>query len=159
MHDFPNHAENQRKSVVLTFSIRLCLCIIKIFRGGQGWWHLQNPLPPMNNFCLYPSPVLRCFWKDPLMTPTPTTPLQKHPLLLPPSLSATPPPPLKMLIIHFSINKVITLAWVFSQCLIHLLNNQRINSHGQLNVLPAFFINIIWKTFGKNFLRQNIFKI
>ena len=23
----------------------------------------------VNNFCLYPPPVLRCFWKDPLMTP------------------------------------------------------------------------------------------
>ena len=51
----------------------------------------------MNNFCLYPPPVFRCFWKDPLMTPT--TPLQA-------SFTATPPPhppplpPLKILIIH-----------------------------------------------------------
>ena len=37
----------------------------------------------MNNFCLYPPPVLRCFWKDPLMTPT--TPLRA-------SFTATPPP-------------------------------------------------------------------
>ena len=29
----------------------------------------SNPLPPTNNFCLYPPPVLKCFWKDPLMTP------------------------------------------------------------------------------------------
>ena len=27
--------------------------------------------PPSSNFCLYPPPVLRCFWKDPLMTPPP----------------------------------------------------------------------------------------
>ena len=29
----------------------------------------SKPHPPTNNFCLYPHPVLRCFWKDPLMTP------------------------------------------------------------------------------------------
>ena len=34
----------------------------------------SNPLPPTNNFCLYPPPVFRCFWKDPLMTPTPHHP-------------------------------------------------------------------------------------
>ena len=47
-------------------------CMIKILwgRGGDG---LQNPLPPMNNSCLYSRAVLRCFWKDPLMTPTPPT--------------------------------------------------------------------------------------
>ena len=62
------------------------------FSGGAGWWHLQNPLPPTNNFCLYPPPVLRCFWKDPLMTPTPHHPTSStfhcypppHPSLLPP---------------------------------------------------------------------------
>ena len=37
------------------------------------------------DFCLYPAPVLRRFWKDPLMTPTPTTPLQA-------SFTATPLP-------------------------------------------------------------------
>ena len=52
----------------------------------------------MNNFCHYPPPDLRCFWKDPLMTPHPTTPLQA-------SFTATPlpihqPSPLKILIIH-----------------------------------------------------------
>ena len=41
----------------------------------------SQPHPPLNNFCLYPPPVLRCFWKDPLMTPT--TPLQA-------SFTATP---------------------------------------------------------------------
>ena len=43
----------------------------------------SKPPPPTNNFCLYPPPVLRCFWKDPLMTPT--TPLQA-------SFTATPHP-------------------------------------------------------------------
>ena len=51
----------------------------------------SNPPPPTNNFCLYPPPVLRCFWKDPLMTPPP--PNIKHPSLLPPSPSTTPPHP------------------------------------------------------------------
>ena len=47
-------------------------CRIKIFRGqGAGVVTPSKPSPPMNNFCLYPRPVLRCFWKDPLMTPTP----------------------------------------------------------------------------------------
>ena len=51
--------------------------MIKIFGGegvgGRGGDTFKPP-PPTNNFCLYPPPVLRCFWKDPLMTPT--TPLQ-----------------------------------------------------------------------------------
>ena len=47
---------------------------LKFSGGRQGWWHIQTPLPPTNNFCLHPPPVLRCFWKDPLMTPT--TPIQ-----------------------------------------------------------------------------------
>ena len=59
----------------------------------------------MNNFCLYPPPVLRCFWKDPLMTPPPpTTPLQAPFSATPlpihhPSPSITPPP-LKILIMY-----------------------------------------------------------
>ena len=48
--------------------------------------------PPTNNFCLYPPPVLRCFWKDPLMTPHPHHPTSSifycypppHPPPLPP---------------------------------------------------------------------------
>ena len=72
----------------------MCLdpCVWFKFSGGQGWWHFQNPLPPMNNFCLYPPPVLRCFWKDPLMTPHPHHPTSStfhcypppHPPPLPP---------------------------------------------------------------------------
>ena len=59
-------------------------CMIKIFRGGRGGDTFKTS-PPTNNFCLYPPPVLRCFWKDPLMTPPPTTPLQA-------SFTATPLP-------------------------------------------------------------------
>ena len=36
--------------------------------GGRGGDTFKPP-PPTNNFCLYPPPVFRCFWKDPLMTP------------------------------------------------------------------------------------------
>ena len=55
----------------------------------------SNPLPPTNNFCLYPPRVLRCFWKDPLMTPHPSPPHFKHHSLLTPSPSIAPssPPP------------------------------------------------------------------
>ena len=74
------------------------LCMIKIFRGAGVVTPSKPPLPT-NNFCLYPPPVLRCFWQDPLMIPPPpTTPLQA-------SFTATPSPSttpslLKILIIH-----------------------------------------------------------
>ena len=58
----------------------------------------SNPPPPMNNFCLYSPPVLRCFWKDLLMTPPPPS-YFKHPSLLSP-FPSTISPPLKILIIH-----------------------------------------------------------
>ena len=48
-------------------------CMIKIFRGGRGGDTFETP-SPLNIFCLYPPPVLRCFWKDPLMTPHPHHP-------------------------------------------------------------------------------------
>ena len=74
-------------------------CMIKIFRGA-GVVTPSKPLPPTNNFCLYPPPVLRCFWKDPLIHPTPTTPLQAS-FTATPTPSTTPSPsPLKILIIH-----------------------------------------------------------
>ena len=50
--------------------------MIKIFRGRAVVVTPSKPPPLRTHFCLYPLPVLRCFWKDPLMTPTPTTPLQ-----------------------------------------------------------------------------------
>ena len=70
--------------------------MIKIFRrGGRGGDTFETP-HPTNHFCLYPPPVLRCVWKDPLMTPPPHF---KHLSLLPPTPSTTPSP-LKILIIH-----------------------------------------------------------
>ena len=38
--------------------------------GGAGVVTHSEPPPPKNNFCLYSPPILRCFWKRPLMTPT-----------------------------------------------------------------------------------------
>ena len=73
--------------------------MIKIFQGGRGGDTFKTPSPPMNNFCLYPPPILRCFWKDPLMTPTPHHPTSStfhcYPLPI-----HHPSPPLNILIIH-----------------------------------------------------------
>ena len=65
--------------------------MIKIF-WGAGVVTPSKPPPFMNNFCLYPPPILRCFWKDPLMTPTPTTPLEA-PFTATPSPHPPPLPP------------------------------------------------------------------
>ena len=71
--------------------------------GGRGGDTFRTP--PKNNFCLYSPPVLRCFWKRPLMTPT--TALQASFTATPsPSTSPStnpPPPPLKILIIHHTL--------------------------------------------------------
>ena len=71
--------------------------MIKIFRGGAGVVTPLKPLPPTNNFCLYPPPVLRGFWKDPLMTPHHPTSSTFH--CYPPP-HPQPLPPLKILIMH-----------------------------------------------------------
>ena len=47
--------------------------MIKIFQGGRGGDTFETP-SPYEQLLPLPTPVLRCFWKDPLMTPT--TPLQ-----------------------------------------------------------------------------------
>ena len=47
--------------------------MIKIFRGA-GMVKPSEPPPPTSNFCFYPLPVLRCFWKDLLMTARPHHP-------------------------------------------------------------------------------------
>ena len=62
---------------------------------GAGVVTPSKPPPPMNNFCLYPPPVLRCFRKDSLMTPQPHF---QHLSLLPLNKFTTPspqPPPHK----------------------------------------------------------------
>ena len=83
-------------------------CMIKIFLRAVVVTPSKSP-PPTNNFRLYPPPVLRCFWKDLLMTPNP--PHHHHPTSrifqnCPFFRSTTtpphppPPPPIKTLIIH-----------------------------------------------------------
>ena len=73
--------------------------MIKIFRGGRGGDTFKTPSPPTDHFCLYPPPVSKCFWKDPLMTPyRPTSStFHRYPPPHPPPL-----PPLKIFIIHIS---------------------------------------------------------
>ena len=73
-------------------------CMIKIFRRA-GVVTPPNPVPPTNNFCIYPPPVFRCFWKDPLMTPHHPTSSILHCYPLP---IHHPSPPLKILIVHQS---------------------------------------------------------
>ena len=76
------------------------LCMIKIFRGGRaGVVTPSDTPPPTNNFCLYPPPVFRCFWKDPLMTPYPHH-LTSRILHCYPPPHPPPLPPLKILIVH-----------------------------------------------------------
>ena len=79
--------------------------MIIIFRegGGRG----GDTLKLTNNFCLYPLPVLRRFWKDPLMNPNPPPPHFKHHSLQPPSPSTTPPK--KILIMHNVIRMIMVL--------------------------------------------------
>ena len=85
-------------------------CMIKIF-----WWAglvtPSNPPLPINNFCLYLLSVFRCFCKDPLMTPTPTTPLQAS-FTTTPSPSTKTPPPLKILIIHRTGCAILALEFI-----------------------------------------------
>ena len=64
-------------------------CMIKIFWGGRDGDTTKTP-SPYEQLLPIPTPILRCFWKDPLMTPTPTTPLQA-PFTATPSPSTTPP--------------------------------------------------------------------
>ena len=73
-------------------------CMIKIFRGDAGVVTPSNPLPPTNNFFLYPSPVFGCFCKDHSMTPHhPTSsilncyPLPIHHPVPPKNFDHTPP--------------------------------------------------------------------
>ena len=46
------------------------------FFWGAGLVTSSKPPPPYEQLLPLPTPVLRGFWKDPLMTPTLTTPLQ-----------------------------------------------------------------------------------
>ena len=89
-------------------SKHISMCMIKSFRGGGAGVETPSK-PPTNNFCLYPPPILRCFWKDPLMTPTPHHPTSSTFHCYPPP-HPPPLPPLKILITHhFST----VFCWIF----------------------------------------------
>ena len=106
--------------------------MIKIFWGGGVAGvvtpYLQNPLSPTKNFCLYPPPVLRCFWKDLLMTPT-TTPLSSifhcYPSPHPPPLP--PPENFNHATGYFAVKAVQIFKIIFGSCgLIHQLQAQNL---------------------------------
>ena len=82
MESYPATCEQDRKSIQIPVNA-IPMCMIKIFRGGRGGDTFKPPLPPTNNFYLYPPPVLRCLWKDPLMTPHHPTSSILHRYLLP----------------------------------------------------------------------------
>ena len=69
---------------------------LKFSREGAGVGTFSKPPPSTNNFCLYPPPVLRCFWKDSLITPHHPTSSIFHSYPLPIHHRS----PLKILIIH-----------------------------------------------------------
>ena len=65
------------------------MCMIKIF-WGAGVVTPSKPPPPYEQLFHLPTPYFKMFLKDPLMTPTPTTPLQASFTATPPT---TPSPP------------------------------------------------------------------
>ena len=77
--------------------------MIKIFRGA-GVVTPSKPPPPMNNFCLYPPPVLKMFLERSLNDPHPHHPTSSifhcypHPI-------HHPFPPLKISIIHIAVSE------------------------------------------------------
>ena len=76
-------------------NVAFAWCMIKIFLGGQGWWHLQNPIPPYEQLLPLPTPCFKMFLERSLNDPHPPPPHFKHLSLLPPSPSTTPSPPKK----------------------------------------------------------------
>ena len=112
--------------------------MIKVFRGA-GVVTPSKPPPPTNNFCLYPPPILRCFWKDPLMTPHHPPPHLKHLSLLPPPHPPPLPPPKNFnhtpVAFFHSLRKdsILTLFFDplrnFFHCLIFVSSNQVLKLH------------------------------
>ena len=72
--------------------------MIKIFRGGRDGDTFKTPFPLRIAFAL-PTPCFKTFLERSLNDLHPPPPHFKHPSLLPPSPSTTPPP-LKILIVH-----------------------------------------------------------
>ena len=93
-------SNNYTKSLHFCTVIYFERCMIKIFRGaGLVTPSKLPPSLPYEQLLPLPTPVFRCFWKDPLMTPHPTPPHFKHLSLLPPP-HPPPLPPKKILITH-----------------------------------------------------------
>ena len=119
--------------------------MIKIFQGEAGVVTPSKPPPPKNNFCLYPAPVLRCFWKDLLMTPTPTTPLQA-------SFTATPLPihhhfpPLKILIIHLAAVRWAP-CWANQDVIIHSDNQPAVTMPNKGTTHNPLVMLYLWHLF------------
>ena len=110
--------------------------------GEQGGDTFKTP-SPTNNFCLYPPPVLRCFWKDPLMTPTPTTPLQAS-FTATPSPSTTPAPHKNFDHAQESYHNFVRL-WLYNSLLI-LLSFLQFREDSQIDFVMR---NIPWMFRGK----------
>ena len=95
------HPKSRQKTDVHWWGQKLTLCkiitcMIKIFQGGRGGDTFETP-SPYEQLLPLPTPVLRCFWKDPLMTPHHPTSSTFH--CYPPP-HPPPLPPLTILIIH-----------------------------------------------------------
>ena len=117
------------------------------FSRGAGVVTPWKPPPPTNNFCLYPPPILRCIWKDPLMTPTPHHPTSSIFHCYPPTPSTTPYPyPLKILIIHLDIpeskspvTRYYTVIWSAAvRYLIYLARESRYWAKNKLSPISVF---------------------
>ena len=65
------------------------------------------PAPLYKQLLPLPNPILRYFWNDFLMTPTPSTPIQAS-FTVTPSSSTTPAPPLKKFDRHQGIWNVLS---------------------------------------------------
>ena len=75
------------------------LCVWLKVSGGAMVVTPSSPHPPYEQLLPLPTPCLRYFWKDPLMTPHHPTSSILHCYPLP--IHHPSPPPLKILIIHF----------------------------------------------------------
>ena len=91
----PHASRSMYWCYVLTLKA-LCFVYDKVY--GRGMGGVVTPSrPPTNNICLYPLSILRCFWKESVMTPTTTTAFQAFFTVIP--YPSTTPAPIKILIV------------------------------------------------------------
>ena len=108
-------------------------CMIKIWERSDRSCHT---LSPTNNFSFYPLPILRCFWKDSLMTSHPYQPTSSifHCYPLP---SHHPCPPNKNfdhIPSAFRINEILTTLKQYFEGLRAIVNETN-NNYQELNPL------------------------